>query len=157
MSLQDRESKLRDQIASLEAQLARSRAEADQAKAAAAAAKSTNGSSTHASIPSRPRQNGYTHVTHTPARPDSRASTIYNASRAVTPVAQPNGNHYALSARASSPPAPSVWDSIHAPTARVPTALWSKTSRARPQARIPSPTPSTVSAAPTLGDDGWYH
>lgn len=150
----DRESKLRDQIASLEAQLARARAETDQAKAAAT--KSTNGASTHAHIPSRIRQNGYTHASHTPARPDSRASTVYGDSRVVTPSATHNGSHYTPSIQGISPAQPSVWDSIHAPTARQPVTPKAVRAHSYYRPQIPSPTPSTVSAAPTLGDDGWW-
>ncbi|KIP04050.1 hypothetical protein PHLGIDRAFT_211829 [Phlebiopsis gigantea 11061_1 CR5-6] len=154
----DRESKLRDQIASLEAQLARSRAEADQAKAAVSV-KPTNGITSHSLVSSRIRQNGYTHLSHTPSRPDSRASTIYNDSRAATPSAQPN---YGTNTRTASPQQPSVWNSIHAPTARRddPARLPVTPKAVRPhqyyRAQIPSPTPSNVSAAPTLGNDGWW-
>lgn len=158
--LQDRESKLRDQIAALEAQLARARTEAasDQAKAAASA-KPTNGITSHSLVSSRTRQNGYTHLSHTPSRPDSRASTIYGDSRVVTPSAQPN---YGSNIRAASPQQPSVWNSIHAPTARrdEPIRLPVTPKAVRPhqyyRAQIPSPTPSNVSAAPTLGNDGWW-
>ncbi|GJE94258.1 hypothetical protein PsYK624_104270 [Phanerochaete sordida] len=138
----DRESKLRDQIASLEAQLARARAEPAQAKAAA---KSTNGTAPHAHIPTRARQNGYTHASHTHARPDSRASTVFSDSRAATPTLSANGANQ-----------PSVWDSIHAPTARAPVTPKAVRPHAYFRPQIPSPTPSTVSAAPTLGEDGWW-
>lgn len=162
LRVQDRESKLRDQIASLEGQLARARAEADPTKTSAPkSTKPPNGVPAHALQP-RTRQNGYTHVSHTPSRPDSRASTVYGDSRVVTPAAHPNGSHYTPSIRAASPPQPSVWDSIHAPSARRDDAIrlpmTPKGIRPhqyyRPQ--IPSPTPSNVSAAPTLGEDGWW-
>ncbi|EKM60392.1 uncharacterized protein PHACADRAFT_82113 [Phanerochaete carnosa HHB-10118-sp] len=143
----DRESKLRDQTASLEAQLARARAET--------ASKPINGTSTHAPIPSRVRQNGYTRASHTHARPDSRASTVYGDSRVVTPAAQHNGSHYAPNIQAVSPQQ-SVWDSIHAPTARQPMTPKAVRPHSYYRPQIPSPTPSTVSAAPTLGDDGWW-
>ncbi|KAH6917642.1 hypothetical protein BKA70DRAFT_1368012 [Coprinopsis sp. MPI-PUGE-AT-0042] len=80
----------------------------------------------------------------------------------------------------ASPTQPSVWDSrhapssdrskygngvntsIHAPKSRYPN-LGPSTPKNRPgypthfsRANAPSPSPSVVSAAPTLGDDGWY-
>jgi hypothetical protein len=133
----------------MEAQLARAQADVDKANNTAMV------KSTHSLTSSYTRQNGYSRQQY-PTRPDSRASTIYNG-RAMTPTAQTNGKYYTPSTRPSSPPQPSVWQSMHAPTAR-------KAESSRPSNRlqsnyrsqIPSPTPSTVSAAPTLGDDGWY-
>ena len=80
-------------------------------------------------------------------------------SRVPTPTGQSNG-------KSADPTQQSVWDSMHAPI-RAPSARRDEpirlpmTPRAlRPQAyyrpQIPSPTPSNVSAAPTLGDDGWW-
>ena len=140
--MQDRESKLRDQIAALEAQLAR--AEADVAKKPA---------TTYPAPIARPRQNGYTPVVpHTPVRPDSR-STVFVDSRVPTPTLPLNG-----AMKSASLPQQSVWDSMHAPTARRDIPVTPKAIRPgtffRPP--IPSPTPSNVSAAPTLGDDGWW-
>ncbi|KAI0089817.1 hypothetical protein BDY19DRAFT_889029 [Irpex rosettiformis] len=145
----DRESKLRDQIAAMEAQLARVQADADKANNAIAATKTVNST---AALHTRP--NGYARPQY-PSRPDSRASTAYGDQRATTPTAQTNGKYYAPSARAS--PQPSVWASMHAPSARRGESI---RAMARPQSnyrsQIPSPTPSNISAAPTLGDDGWY-
>ncbi|KAI0693660.1 hypothetical protein BC835DRAFT_1352949 [Cytidiella melzeri] len=147
----DREGKLRDQIAAMEAQLARAQADLDKANSAVAAAKSA-----HSSTPSNVRQNGYARQQY-PSRPDSRASTAFGDHRAATPTAQINGKRYTPNIRPSSPPQPSVWHSMHAPAARRGESI--RTS-SRPQSnyrsQIPSPTPSNVSAAPTLGDDGWY-
>ncbi|KAI0668722.1 hypothetical protein C8Q78DRAFT_979228 [Trametes maxima] len=135
----DRQNKLRDQIASLEGQVARLQAEVDKVK------KTPN------VLQPAPRyQNG---KTHPPPRPDSRASTVYNQSRAATPKAQVNGT--TTDVRVATPPQPSVRDSIHAPW-RQPAPLTAKGIRSNPYFRAPSPTPSTVSAAPTLGDDGWW-
>ena len=181
---QDRESKLRDQIAALEAQTARLQAETDAAKKAAAASLSA------APTPRLPlRQNGFTTsipTTNTPSRPESR-STVFVDSRVPTPTGQ-------LSLSASNvqmvkeQPQESVWDSIHAPTARrgvgnrngngngggeepirlpmtpkaarrdLGRAVVGRTAAGAAYARPPlaSPTPSNVSAAPTLGDDGWW-
>ncbi|THG97227.1 hypothetical protein EW026_g4730 [Hermanssonia centrifuga] len=149
----DRESKIRDQIASLEGQLARAQAQADRAPPISVR--------TSAPISSRSRQNGYTHSPHDIVRPDSRVSTVFVDSRVPTPVGQSNGNHHAPSIRATSPPMPSVWNSIHAPSARRdgPIRLPMTPKAARQdllRRQIPSPTPSNVSAAPTLGDDGWW-
>ncbi|KAH8101585.1 hypothetical protein BXZ70DRAFT_906693 [Cristinia sonorae] len=162
----DRESKLRDQVAALEEAMARLRAETDQAKKAAAAAtaaassaSTTSSRPTVPSVPSRLRQNGYA----PPARPDSRASTIFGDSRVTTPTPPANGTHAAPSIRPASPPQPSVWDSVHAPrngrgVIRAPAPVTPKAKRPHQPyyPRIASPTPSNVSAAPTLGDDGWW-
>ncbi|KZT68449.1 hypothetical protein DAEQUDRAFT_671259 [Daedalea quercina L-15889] len=144
----DRQNKLRDQIAALEAQVARLQAETDQANKAAAAAKVAQ--------PKARYQNGNGNA-RPPARPDSRTSTVYDESRAVTPTAQCKSSDPVVRA---ATPQQSVWDSIHAPrrpaaTAAPATPLAKKAhGYYRPQ--IPSPTPSNVSAAPTLGDDGWW-
>ena len=146
---QDRQNKLRDQIAALEAQVARLQAETDQANKAAAAAKVVQ--------PKARYQNGNGNA-RPPARPDSRASTIYNESRAVTPTAQYNSSREP--AVRSGTPQQSVWDSMHAPrpgaAAAVPVAPQAKKAHGYYRPQIPSPTPSNVSAAPTLGDDGWW-
>lgn len=100
-------------------------------------------------------QNG---KTHPPPRPDSRASTIYNQSRAGTPKAQYNGTTNDV--RVVTPPQPSVRDSIHAPWRQSMPAPVTPKSRYTPNYRrdfrAPSPSPSAVSAAPTLGNDGWW-
>ncbi|EIW65282.1 uncharacterized protein TRAVEDRAFT_68801 [Trametes versicolor FP-101664 SS1] len=143
----DRQNKLRDQIASLEGQVARLQAEVDKAK------KSPN-PTPNVLQPVARYQNGQTH--HTPARPDSRASTVYNRSRAVTPKAQYNGTTNDV--RVATPPQASVRDSIHAPwrQAAAITPMSKGGLNSNPYFRAPSPTPSTVSVAPTLGDDGWW-
>lgn len=121
-----------------------------------------------------PYQNGSAHL---PPRPDSRASTIYEK-RSATPTRRVSS--YASSGRSDTPPQASVWDSMHAPTAtNVPSRYASPNLRTAvgrypnlapttPKARrpaypqqqshpsMPSPTPSTVSLAPTQGDDGWW-
>ncbi len=145
---QDRQNKLRDQNASLEGQIARLQAEVDKVKKAA---------STTSSVlqPVARYQNG---KTHPPPRPDSRASTVYNHSRAGTPKAQYNGTTNDV--RVATPPQASVRDSLHAPW-RQPTLATPVTPKSRYPSqyknfRAPSPTPSAVSAAPTLGEDGWW-
>jgi len=147
----DRQNKLRDQIAALEAQVARLQAETDQANKAAAAAKVVQ--------PKARYQNG-NGTTRPPARPDSRASTVYNEEdRSVTPTGQ-----YMIKSEPMRPrpvtPQQSVWDSIHAPRRGMPTTApvtpQAKKARGYYRPQIPSPTPSNVSAAPTLGDDGWW-
>ncbi|KAI1785421.1 hypothetical protein LXA43DRAFT_899881 [Ganoderma leucocontextum] len=144
----DRQNKLRDQIASLEGQVTRLQAEVDKAKKAAS-------STTSVLQPVVRYQNG---KTHPPPRPDSRASTVYNHSRAGTPKAQYNGTTNDV--RAATPPQASVRDSIHAPwrqpTLTVPVTPKSRYPSQYKNFRAPSPTPSVVSAAPTLGDDGWW-
>ncbi|KAH9855781.1 hypothetical protein C2E23DRAFT_750718 [Lenzites betulinus] len=140
----DRQNKLRDQIASLEGQVARLQAEVEKPKKSATVLQ-----------PVARYQNGNGKMHNPPPRPDSRASTVYNQSRAGTPKAQYNGTTNDV--RVATPPQPSVRDSIHAPwrqSGALPTM--SKGMRANPYFRVPSPTPSNVSAAPTLGDDGWW-
>lgn len=139
---QDRENNLRHQVSTLETLVARLEADIAKAKAAAAG-------------PVSMYQNGNT---LSPPRPDSRASTAYGVSRSGTPVARVNGS----SVRSNTPPTSSVWDSMHAPQSinspRYP-HLGPATPKARHssyRSRIPSPTPSTVSLAPTPGDDGWW-
>jgi len=110
---------------------------------------------------------------HPPPRPDSRASTIYDGrdSRRVSSYSTTTGRS----------PQPSVWDSMHAPAntngqgkwnsvplsssmhtpsrfANVPPSTPKPHHKASyPQyARGASPTPSTVSAVPTQGEDGWW-
>ncbi|CCL98342.1 uncharacterized protein FIBRA_00336 [Fibroporia radiculosa] len=149
----DRQNKLRDQIASLEAHVARLQAETDQAKKAAATVPV-------AQPTARYHLNGNGIVrSHQPSRPDSRASTVYAESRANTPTTKYNGVR-GPAIRESTPPQPSVWDSIHAPRPEdaINMPITPKTKRAPSYyaRQIPSPTPSNVSVAPTLGDDGWW-
>ncbi|PBL01426.1 hypothetical protein ARMGADRAFT_1160623 [Armillaria gallica] len=132
----DRETRLREQISALEAKIRVMQTEFERSRNAnvktPAAARPRNG------VP----------------RPESRASTKYSRSRSVTP----NGH---------TPPKPSVWDSIHAPKSngaayspspRYPAALSRGTPKRRSQVPLapPSPTPSTVSLAPTVDEDGWW-
>ncbi|KAF9480431.1 hypothetical protein BDN70DRAFT_912709 [Pholiota conissans] len=157
---QDRETKLQQQITALEAKCVRLQSELEKANA-------TRLSSTAA--PFRPRTNGNTLA----PRPDSRTSTIYDgrdrvsySSSRSSVVSPPNGNGHE----------PSVWDSMHAPlsnntskwaqtqaSVRTPISRYASLAPATPKASVyvphprgPSPTPSTVSAAPTQGDDGWW-
>ncbi|KAK0465644.1 hypothetical protein IW261DRAFT_1686469 [Armillaria novae-zelandiae] len=131
----DRETRSREQISALEAKIRVMQTEFERSR-------NTNVKTVAVA---RPR-NGV-------PRPDSRASTKYSRSRSVTP----NGH---------TPPQPSVWDSIHAPkngatyspSPRYPTALSRGTPKRRSQMPLapPSPTPSTVSQAPTVDQDGWW-
>ncbi|EJF58554.1 hypothetical protein DICSQDRAFT_149052 [Dichomitus squalens LYAD-421 SS1] len=145
----DRQNKLRDQIASLDGQVTRLQAELDKAK------KANTTTAPTVLQPTARYQNG---KTHPPPRPDSRASTVYNQSRAGTPKAQYNGTTNDV--RVVTPPQASVRDSIHAPwrqsTLQPPVTPKSRYPSHYKNFRAPSPTPSVVSAAPTLGDDGWW-
>lgn len=137
---------MRNQVSTLEVHVAR--LEADVAKA------------DHAAVPVSAYVNGQT----LSPRPDSRASTAYGVSRSGNPVARVNGS----SIRSNTPPTSSVWDSMHAPQSMhaaqiTHTPRYSYLGPSTPKARhssyrsqIPSPTPSTVSLAPTQGDDGWW-
>ncbi|KAI0055919.1 hypothetical protein BV25DRAFT_1832763 [Artomyces pyxidatus] len=126
----DRESKLRDQIAKLEAKVSHLQTEASK-KAPTA---------------------------HSPPRPDSRASTVY-PSRAATPTA-PNGRSYSVRTHTPPQSQTSVWDSMHAPAKRYPPlGNGTPKVRGLPaysRKPIASPTMSVVSLAPTQGDDGWW-
>ncbi|KAI9436935.1 hypothetical protein H4582DRAFT_366964 [Lactarius indigo] len=144
----DRESKMRDQVAALEARVAQLQARSKRTPV------------------------GTTASVSSPPRPDSRTSTVY-PSRAATPTAAGTGS--VNGRRADTPPQTSVYDSIHAPLNRkaVATAAaatprrsvfaaaasrydWSPAVASAAARRVASPTPSVVSVAPTLGDDGWY-
>ncbi|KAF7340186.1 hypothetical protein MVEN_01937200 [Mycena venus] len=157
----DRDNKLRDQIVALEAKVNQLQVELDRSRAKTPTKPAPPPSA--APSPYRNITNGGVH------RPDSRASTVY-PSRPSSP-----------SARSVTPPGPSVWDSMHAPrgppngsaasmhapTTHTPTpsSRYSSLGNKRrppsqaysryPQARAapPSPTPSTVSLAPTQGPD----
>ncbi|GLB36623.1 hypothetical protein LshimejAT787_0309110 [Lyophyllum shimeji] len=158
---QDQQNKLREQVSLLEAKVTRLQLELEQAKTIKVPAPQ----------PYRNITNGNAHPL---PRPDSRASTIYDA-RATTPQ-QPLKSQTST-ARSNTPPQASVWDSMHAPTtdaykyaapaknipaprSRYPNLGPTTPKARRPQppyrATAPSPTPSTVSVAPTQGEDGWW-
>lgn len=151
--MKDREAHLQDQINTLEGKNKQLQTDLIQAqqKAFSAPVHLTNGKSSHYD------------------RPSSRASTVL--------VDCPNGNGRSPGTDGSAtPPAEkSVWDSVHAPKAsepyqpsyqaktparRYPNLGVTAAKSARPTypsyRRAASPTPSVVSVAPTLGDDGWY-
>ncbi|KAJ7171787.1 hypothetical protein C8R43DRAFT_979410 [Mycena crocata] len=162
----DRDNKLRDQIVVLEAKVNQLEIELDRsrAKTPTKAAPAPNPS------PYRTITNGSTR------RPDSRASTVYPSrppspsARSVSPPhpsvwdsmhaprGPPNGAHNTTGASMHAPV-------VHTPT---PTSRYSSLGNKRrpptqsyshyPQGRAapPSPTPSTVSLAPTQGPDGWW-
>ncbi|KAF9457468.1 hypothetical protein BDZ94DRAFT_1227839 [Collybia nuda] len=149
------QNQLRDQIAALESKVSRLQIELEQAKVSKPAVPAPYRNVTNGNI-------------HQPPRPDSRASTVHEY-RAVTP--QMRLQSQSSSARSSTPPQPSVWDSMHAPTTndtykpRTSNGRYPNLGPTTPKARrppqyfrptMPSPTPSTVSLAPTQGDDGWW-
>ncbi|KAF5382263.1 hypothetical protein D9757_008934 [Collybiopsis confluens] len=151
---QDRENRLREEISALENKTRLLQTELEKAR-------------TTVRNPPQKVANGRTY--HPISRPDSRASTVF-VDRSLTP----NGRN----PRSISPPnhTTSVWDSIHAPRAATPTKnglygsnLYQSTPEHTPTGRYPaslsrastqshlqytrssmaSPTPSTVSLAPT--------
>jgi hypothetical protein len=144
-SVQDRENKLKDQVAAMEGQLAQLKVAMQQQQPAftTPAKRSTMRNGTHnSSYAGAP--NG---------RAVSPTSTAYGPSRSTTPV----GNSPAVAG-----PQPSVWDSMHAPkTGGYPASLAPGSGR-RPQPmhapsyRAASPAASVVSVAPTEGADGWW-
>ena len=156
---QDRESKLRDQITALESKCVLLQTELEKASSRKLSAMPA---------PFRPRTNGNSH----PPRPDSRASTIYEPRGGDTP-SRINSYSSSRSIVSTQSPETSVWDSMHAPIGQnkwaapvqTPVARYSSLPSSTPKAhrhsynqyqRGPSPTPSTVSVAPTQGDDGWW-
>ena len=162
---QDRATKLQQQIIALESKCAHLQDELEKA----------NASRLSSAAPTfRPRTNGV--ASHPPPRPDSRASTLHDGRNEM-----PNRRMSSYSSSRSlvaplSGHEPSVRDSMHAPSngarewsqtpLRTPVSRYSSLAPATPKAqyaapyqqyaRGPSPTPSTVSAAPTQGDDGWW-
>ena len=158
--VQDRENKLRDQVAALEARVAQLQLQVDDQSAVHWA---TSTKKMAASILTTATS---ATAVSSPPRPASRASTIY-PSRATTPTASVvvvNTRHHA-----NTPPT-SVWDSMHAPGVGV--NDWKQVQQQdvsrgrfgvqqqqdwrRHPSRVASPAPSVVSVAPTLGSDGWY-
>ena len=158
---QDRETQLGNQITALESKCTLLQSELEKAKSAKLVSATTT--------PYRQQTNGSS--SRPPPRPDSRASTIYDG-RGV------NRRVSSYSTTGLSPQ-PSVWDSMHAPATTNGQGKWNsvpltnsmhtpsrivnippstpKAHKAYPQyPRGPSPTPSTVSAVPTQGEDGWW-
>ena len=131
--VQDRENKLRDQVAALEEQVARLE---------------SGGATLVTPVVSAPTVNGYKFVQ--PSRSESRASTVYHHSGSSTPTRTqltPNG----------------VWNSMHNPyraTGTHPRMLNGKGSSTPKHStagtRPPSPTASVASTAPTVDEDGWW-
>jgi hypothetical protein len=137
---QDRESKLRDQVASLEEQIARLKAGAYKPPVAAPAAIT-------------PTTNGYKF--EQPVRSESRASTVYLHSRSGTPV-----NTGPVRAQLA---ANGVWNSMHNPYLAngISHQLRGGQELSIPKrngvgVRPPSPTASVASTAPTIDEDGWW-
>ena len=131
---QDRESKLRDQVAALEEQVARLKA-AEAPKVSVVAPTAIT-----------PTTNGYKF--ERPVRSESRASTIYLESRSATPV-----NAKSTRAQLASN---GVWSSIHNPYVphRMPNGNGSSASKRN---KIPaSPVESVVSTCPTVDGEGWW-
>ncbi|KAF9068506.1 hypothetical protein BDP27DRAFT_1327171 [Rhodocollybia butyracea] len=162
----DREARLREEISALETKTRQLQVELEKAKTAfrnPTYLKSAN-------VP-----NGY------PVRPDSRASTVL-VDRSVTPNDRTPTTR-SITPRSITPPnnSTSVWDSVHAPktatpqngryepktptsTVHAPSGKYPSSLSRGPQPRMQyprssmaSPTPSTVSLAPTVDSDGWWH
>lgn len=138
---QDRESKLRDQVAALEERVARLKAEASKPLPIATPTAVT------------PTTNGYKF--EQPTRSESRASTVYPNSRSSTPV----GIKPARAQLASN----GVWNSMHNPyrsngvSHRMPNGNELNVPKHNGVvARPPSPTASVVSTAPTVDEEGWW-
>lgn len=162
----DRDNKLRDQIVVLEAKVNQLQIELDRSRAKTPTKAAPAPS---AATPYRNITNGSTR------RPDSRTSTVYPSrppspsARSVTPPGPsvwdsmhaprgPNGTHNSTAASMHAPalhtPTPASRYSSLGDKRRPPAQAYSRYSQAR--AAPPSPTPSTVSLAPTQGPDGWW-
>lgn len=138
--LQDRESKLRDQVAALEEQIACLKAEASKPSIFTPAAIT-------------PTTKGYNF--EQPARSESRASTVYLHSRSATPVGTRPARAQLI--------ANGVWNSMHNPLGgngaphRIPNGNGLDTPKhSGIGVRSPSPTASVASTAPTVDKDGWW-
>lgn len=140
ITLQDRESKLRDQVAALEEQVARLKGEASKPPIVAPT-----------SI--IPATNGYKF--EQPSRSESRASTVYAQSRSATPV-----NTKPVRAQLASN---GVWNSMHNPYRPNggPHLMLNGSGSSTPKRngvgiRPVSPAASVVSTTPTVDEDGWW-
>ncbi|KAJ3902176.1 hypothetical protein F5879DRAFT_924044 [Lentinula edodes] len=157
----DRETRLRDEVSALETKTRKLQVELEKARVAlrnpmsGSHSKASNGS------------------VYSSSRPDSRSSTVF-IDRSITP------NGRSPSTGSITPPhnSTSVWDSIHAPSATparnghsgikntvyAPSGRYPQTlsrGHSRPplqyaRSSIASPTPSTVSLAPTVDEEGWW-
>ncbi|KAJ7037434.1 hypothetical protein C8F04DRAFT_1035710 [Mycena alexandri] len=164
----DRDNKLRDQIVALEAKVNHLQVELDRSRAK---------TPTKASAPApSPAPSPYRNVPN--GRPSSRASTIYPSrppspsARSITPPHPsvwdsmhaprgPNGAHNSSAASMHAPaaqtPTPaSRYTAQLGNKRRPPSQAYSRYSQAQARVAPPSPTPSTVSLAPTQGPDGWW-
>ncbi|KAJ6573908.1 hypothetical protein DFH09DRAFT_981482 [Mycena vulgaris] len=163
----DRDNKFRDQIVVLEAKVNQLQVELDRSRARTPT--KTAPAPIASSSPYRNITNGSTR------RPDSRASTVYPSrppspsARSITPPHPsvwdsmhaprgPNGAHNSTAASMHAPAAHTPTPASRYPglgdKRRPPSQAYSRYSQAR--ATPPSPTPSTVSLAPTQGPDGWW-
>lgn len=182
--VQDRESKLREQIVALETKITLMQSQLSNALDQARAARSvTNTPATPSPAPAPARYNngngngnanGYgTRASY--SRPDSRASTAYGDRDSDRTPPPRNGTlwdsmHNPANANRAKAQTQSHAPVFKAPPTAHPQSRYSQTSHSvRSTARTPlqnnrqlatmsppSPTPSNVSLAPTLGDDGWW-
>ena len=145
--------KLHSDVSLLESQLAALKIELEKAKQPRPSSVITAASSVTLAPP-RLGANEYTNGDA--SRPSSRASTVSGGCSPVTPtnVTYRNGK---LPAQASSvaPDSPKgVWGSMHAPQPAVQRA--SSTPSYPSRSANASPALSTISFAPTEGEDGWW-
>ncbi|KAJ7139475.1 hypothetical protein C8R44DRAFT_305218 [Mycena epipterygia] len=166
----DRDNKFRDQIVVLEAKVNQLQVELDRSRAK---------TPTKAAPAPLPAPSPYRNITNgTTRRPDSRTSTVYPSrppspsARSITPphpsvwdsMHAPRGPNGVQNSSAASMHAPAA--AAHTPTPasrysglgnqrRPPSQAYSRYPQ-QARAAPPSPTPSTVSLAPTQGADGWW-
>lgn len=92
-----------------------------------------------------------------PSRSSSRASTAYGAAN----VQHTNGQRTSSRSPSIVASMTSTWDSMHAPAKSSPPEPTTPKARTRGytpshRSKVPSPSPSVVSLAPTEGEDGWW-
>ncbi|KAF5356305.1 hypothetical protein D9756_004271 [Leucocoprinus leucothites] len=180
----DREARMRETINALESKVRTIQAELEKRAAAAKTISPIPNNITAtppASTTPNYRNNNTTTTngfSHTPSRPDSRASTVHT-NRSATPTRRAS-TYTVPSVTGTTPPQPSVWDSmhaprgsvkhpslssVHAPIGRYPSSVGLGRGGARNvpsyrsnlnPVRQPSPAMSVASNAPTLGEDGWW-
>ncbi|KAJ7630423.1 hypothetical protein FB45DRAFT_1150649 [Roridomyces roridus] len=156
----DRDNKLRDQIVALEAKANQLQVELDRSRAKTP--------TKAVPVTPSPYRNGGA------SRPDSRASTVYpsrppSPARSATPpgpsvwdsmhAPRPNGVHNANGRSMHAPvatPTPASRYSGLSNNRAPPSRGYSRYPTGPVAVAPPSPTPSTVSLAPTQGPDGWW-
>ncbi|EKM83395.1 hypothetical protein AGABI1DRAFT_65945 [Agaricus bisporus var. burnettii JB137-S8] len=169
-AIKDRETRSRDTITALENKIRTMQVELEKR---ATATKTVPEPARTPSYRTTTTTNGHSNG---PIRPDSRSSMTFG-DRSATPTRRMS-SYVSTNVAGTTPPQPSVWDSmhaprgpvkhpslstVHAPAGRYPSNIGRGTPKTAPPyrsnltpVRQPSPALSVVSNAPTLGEDGWW-